>query len=261
MNKVEKLLHERYIEFWGDIYNIEKEEIYRLKDYIDYVESTLRNYSMMDLSYERIKDLFMMKHLDYVEEALSCMLQGNYSSLSCMIRILIENYITFFLIKKYKTKELWKYWYVYGSYKATRIMGDEPFHSKAIKNYNDMCEILNIEDNNIFDNQSYSWLRKVVKLKRYNFKQVCNLVDLDLYKDFNYLSERVHSNNMLFKTFGVDMRVLSKFIFTIYDLTDKTIRLYDHRYLRRIQYNVLCTRLLESLQDCIDFKEELPGLK
>ncbi len=258
MSEQERLLHDRYMEFWTDIYNIEKDEVKNLKEYIDYVESTLRTYNMNSLSYERVKDLLMMKHLDYASEALSCMLQGNYNSLSCMIRIIIENYITFYLIKKYKSKDLWKYWYVYGSYKVYKTMDHEPFRSMMKQKYLEMCELLGVKETDLFDMQSYSWLRKVKDLKRYNFKQVCNLVDESLYKDFNYLSERVHNNNMLFKTFSVDMKVLSKFIYTIYDLTDKTIRLYDHRYLKRHKYNNLCIKLLESLDKCINYKEEFP---
>lgn len=257
MNEVKEVLNERLEEFWYDIYNIEKDEVRKLKDYIDYVESTLRSYDIIDLGYERIRDLFMMKHLDYLHEALSCMLLGNYNSLSCMIRIIIENYISFFLVKKYKSKDLWKYWYAYGSYKATRIIGNEPLHSKTIEKHKELCDILDIKDSDIFDMQSYSWLKKVVTLKRYNFKQACNLVEPGLYKDFNYLSERVHNNNMIFKTFSVDMKILTKFIYTLYDLTEKTIRLYDHRYLRRFEYKKLSMDLLESLDTCINFKEEV----
>lgn len=261
MTEVEKLLHDRYEDFWYDIYNIEKEEVKCLMEYTNYVENTLRSYKMIKISYEHIKEIFMMKHLDYVHEAISGMLQGNYNSLSCMLRIMIENYITFYLIKKYKTKDVWKYWYVYGSYKAYRTMDHEPLRSMMKQKYFEMCEILDVQDTDIFDMQSYSWLRKVIKLKRYNFKQVCDLVDENLYKDFNYLSERVHNNNMIFKTFGVDMKVLSKFIYTIYDLTDKMIRLYDYRFLRRIKYNNLCVKLLESLDVCLNFKEELLSIE
>lgn len=259
MSEVKQLLHDRYIDFWTDIYNIEQDEVKCLKRYVDYVENTLRDYDMTSMSYDKMKSFFMMKQLDYVQEALSCMLQGNYNSLSCMIRIMIENYITFYLIKKYKSKDLWKYWYVYGSYKAYRTIGHEPLRSMMKQKYLEMCEIIDIQDTDIFDMQSYSWLKKVVFLKKYNFKQACNLVDENLYKDFNYLSERVHNNNMIFKTFGVDMKVLSKFIYTIYDLTDRTIRLYDHRYVRRITYNNLSVRLLESLDVCLNYKEAFPN--
>lgn len=157
----------------------------------------------------------MKKHLDYLDEAISNILQGNYNSLSCTIRIIIENYITFYLINKYKKYDLWKYWYVYGAYKVFRIVDHEPDRSIAKKAYLDLCESLGINDVNIFDMQSYSWLRKVKKLKNYNFKRACNLVDSNLYKDFNYLSERIHNNNVIFKTFPVDMKVFSKYIYFV----------------------------------------------
>ena len=255
MNDMEKILYDRYLDFWAYIYDIEKEEIKSLIKYTKYINDTLTFPYSANGYYNEIKEILMKKHLDYLDEAISNILQGNYNSLSCTIRIIIENYITFYLINKYKKYDLWKYWYVYGAYKVFRIIDHEPGRSIAKKAYLDMCESFEINDVNIFDMQSYSWLKKVKKLKNYNFKQACNLVDSNLYKDFNYLSERIHNNNVIFKTFSVDMKVFSKYIYTLYDITDKTIRLYDHRYLRRYKYKSLCQELLESLDTCLNYNE------
>lgn len=133
MNDMEKILYDRYLDFWAYIYDIEKEEIKSLIKYTKYINDTLTFPYSANGSYNEIKEILMKKHLDYLDEAISNILQGNYNSLSCTIRIIIENYITFYLINKYKKYDLWKYWYVYGAYKVFRIIDHEPGRSIAKK--------------------------------------------------------------------------------------------------------------------------------
>ena len=257
MSEIKKVLEDRYEEFWYDIYNIEKEEVRNLKKYIDYVESTLRNYTSYSTDYDGIKDMFMMKHLDYLQEALECLLIGSYNGLSCIIRIMIENYIGFSLIKKYKKQNVWKSWYLHGFYKATKVVGNEPLRSKVRKNYIDLCTIFGVDESFANNIKPYGWLEKAVKLKNYNFKDACKNVDIDAYKDFNALSEFVHNNDVITKSRPILMAWLTNFIYKIYFYTDKMIRQYDHRYLRRVYYRKLEMDLLESLEKCINYKENI----
>lgn len=58
MNEIEKLLIDRYKEFWYDIYNIEKEEVKKLKEYVDYVEKELREYRAISYNYNDVCSFF-----------------------------------------------------------------------------------------------------------------------------------------------------------------------------------------------------------
>lgn len=50
MNDMEKILYDRYLDFWAYIYDIEKEEIKSLIKYTKYINNTLIfPYSLMDL--------------------------------------------------------------------------------------------------------------------------------------------------------------------------------------------------------------------
>lgn len=257
MNEVKKVLEDRYEDFWYDIYNIEKEEVRRLKEYIDYVESTLRNYEPRTYDYEGVKEMFMMKHLDYLKEALACLLIGSYNGLSCAIRIMIENYISFSLIKKYKKQDLWKDWYLHGFYKVTKSVGNEPLRTKIRKNYEDLCLSFGVKVEYVNNIKPYGWLERVVKLKNYNFKDACKHIDVDAYKDFNVLSGFIHNNDVMSKTRPILMEWLTSFIYKIYFYTDKMIRQYDHRYLKIVYYRKLEMDLLEALDKCTNYKENV----
>ena len=102
MNEIKEMILEKYNDFWYDIYTIEKDEMKKLKHYIDYVEKNLRTYKLIQHSYDGISYLFINKHLNYLKEAFTSILLKNYNAFSCVMRIIIENNVSFFLIKKYK---------------------------------------------------------------------------------------------------------------------------------------------------------------
>ncbi len=261
MDNVRKELIDRYEEFWLCIYNNEKEEIRRLKEYIDYVEKSLREYNVLDNSYNSFKSLFMNKHLDYLQEAFYSLVLGNYNSCICLIRIIIENYITFLLIKKYRKAELWKDWYIFGYKKYIKMVDKEPYHLKILNSYDSICKNLNFNSSIFNNSEPYAWLERVVKLKRYNIGKICNSPKCNIkegkkiYKDFEYFSSYIHNNDVVAKTNWIDMKLLSSLLFAMYNYTDKIIKEYDGRYLRRIQYTYLKYNLLESLDECINYSE------
>lgn len=256
MSEMKEYIISKYEDFWYDIYNIEKEEFIALKQYMNYVQKELRNYKMFSYEYDSIKNLFMNKHLDYLNEAFSCLLLGNYNAFSCLMRIIIENYTSFILIKKYKNKNIWIDWYLFGV-KKTLNMVSEPYRSKMLEKYKKLCDIFKFDDN-IFDNmQSYGWLKRCIKLKNYSFKNVCKEIDYKVYADFEYLSSYIHNNDIISKNIFVDMQILSKFLFLMYDYTNKIIKEYNYHFLQRNYYNYLCTNLLDSINTCCNYKENL----
>lgn len=165
MKDLENVLYQEFQEFWYNIYNIEKDEIKALKKYIDYVEKTLRDYHTITFNYSGIKKLLLKKRLDYLQKSLTCILIEDYNGLACILRIMIENYVCFCIIKKYRKKEIWKYWFLHGFYKATKKIGNEPYHSKVRKNYEELCDSLNVSYDCIDDQKAYSWIKSAVKLK------------------------------------------------------------------------------------------------
>lgn len=198
---------------------------------------------------------FMNKHLDYLHEAFSSILLGNYNAYSCLMRIILENYVSFLLIKKYKKKEIWKDWYFWSYYKVFKYIDQEPYHSKIKKQYKKLGINLDFDINIIDNAQPYGWLKRAVKLKNYSFKNACSLIDEKIYKDFSYLSRNIHNNDMISKTNWVDMKILTKFLFLMFDYTDKMINEYNYHFMRRKYYNFLSTELLESLNCCCDYTE------
>lgn len=255
MEEIKEYLLDRYKDFWYDIYYIEKQEIKWLKTYIDYISNVLKEFKPLNCSYESISALFIKKHLDYLQEAFSSIILKNYNAFSGIMRIMIENYISFYLIKKYKKEELYMDWYLWSYYILIYKMQDEPFHSKIKKNYEDLCKYLGVTADYIDNRQAYGWLKRVCKLKNYSFKNVCDLVDSNIYKDFSYLSMKVHNTDMNAKTDWIDMTLLTKFIFIIYQYSEKIIKEYKPSIIRRSKYNAIATKLLESLDNCCNFKE------
>lgn len=257
MEELKNMILERYTDFWYDIYNIEKEEVKRLKKYIDYVEKELRHFKAISCNYDSIVSLFINKHLDYVQEAFTSLLLKNYNAFSCVMRIMIENYVSFIMIKKYKNKEIWKDWYLWSFYKQIDKVNLEPYHTKVKENYEKMCDNLNVPSDYIKNAQSYGWLKRVLKLKNYSFKNVCDLVDKSIYDDFSYLSGNIHNTDMYTKTNWIDMNLLTKFLFILYSYTEKMVKAYNHNIIKRKEYNDLSIYLLESLSDCSEYKEEI----
>ncbi|MBE6159591.1 MAG: hypothetical protein E7157_00900 [Lactobacillales bacterium] len=255
MEELKEMLLDRYTDFWYDIYNIEKEELKRLKKYIDYTEKELRHFNSLSYDYDSIASLFMNKHLDYMQEAYTSLLLKNYNAFSCVMRIIIENYVSFTLIKKYKKKEIHKDWYLWSFNKLVNIVDTEPYHTKVKKGYEKICGLLNVSSDYINNKQSYGWLNRVVKLKNYSFKNACEIVDKEIYKDFSYLSGYIHNTDFYAKTNWIDMTTLTKFIFILYSYSEKMIKTYNHYIIRRKEYNELTIFLLESLNNCCEYKE------
>ena len=71
---MKKIIIERYEDFWYDIYNIEKEEVKCLKEYIEYTKQELRNYNPYSFDYNSILNFLLNKHFDYLDEAFTSLL-------------------------------------------------------------------------------------------------------------------------------------------------------------------------------------------
>lgn len=260
MKELEDLLLYHHRDFWYDIYNVEKKEVRALKNYIDYVEKELREYRGVDANYKSVSCLFMNKHLDYLREALLSLSLGNYNSFAVCARIMIENYVGFELLKKYRKRNVWKDWYLWSYYKAVKTLesnAKKEIVDKVKKAYVELCEVLGVDSDYITDTNSYGWLKRVEPLKKYNFNYACRLIDSNLYDDFVFYSSYVHNNDMVSKTNWVHMGLLTKFIHFIYEITDRMITSYKYHFIRRSEYHYLCIKLLETLDECNNYNEDI----
>lgn len=254
MNVVKEYLIGRHEEFWFDIYNIEKDEIRKLKDYIEYIKIELKEFIPLTCEYKSISALFMKMHLKYLEEAFSSLILGNYNALSCILRIIIENYVSYEFIKKYKKQSIYKDWYIWSIYKLTNRALEEPYKTEIKNNYDKLCTQLNVSLDYISNKEAYGWLAQKVKLRNYSFKTVSESIDPNIYKDFSYLSNNIHNTDLYTKINWTDMTLLTKYIYLIFYYTEKMIRIYKYNILRRNDYYYLRQNLLKSLDKCCNYK-------
>lgn len=269
MNKIEKYINERFYNFWGDIYPIEKEQFYAFYDYIKYIEDNCITYTYPKSKYIYYKNFFMRKFIDYLHEAFSSLLLGNYNAYSCAMRIIIENYVCFYFIKKYQEEKLWKDWYIF-SLKKILLKQEKNMKTNDIyikhyqkfkKIYESECKRLNIDGNiyNVYD--SYSWLCRVIKPnpknKKYDFRYVSSLVDEIIYNDYDRLSDNIHNIDYIIKNDITLMEKLCNYLVILFNYTDFMVMEYNLNIYKRHEYSTLRENVLYSLMKC--FKEwEVP---
>ncbi len=249
MSKQKEYIVDKFEDFWTDIYNIEKEEVKTFYDYFVYSKEKMRGFVNFNYTYENVEQLLINKHFDYLNEMYSNILIGNYNSVATMLRIIIENYVTYFLIKKYKKESLYKDWVLWSTYKGKAILNESKYQRLAEESYCELEKALGLRLE--FTNQSFSWIKRVVKLKSYSIKTICkNFLDEQIYTDYSYLSALIHNDDYNTKIFTFfDKDKLTNFIYAAFNYTDKLIGTYDKRYLRDKTYNFLSIKVLEALDN------------
>ena len=247
--QLEEFLKNKYYDFWYEIENIEKKEIVSYYEYQEYVCCELKKFPLSISSYDDTKKYFMNKHIDYLKEAFSSLLLGNYNAYSCLMRIIIENYVSIELIKKYQKKELWKYWYLFSYQKALRSLDDSE-KEKIQDSFINLCKKYDVDIHDLSIKNDYGWLKRIGKLEKYNFFEVCKLVNQDIYQDYEHFSQSIHNNNYFSKMNLVDMKLLTKYIFLLYDYTDKMIHSIYPSFIRRKDYYYFSISLLDYLNQC-----------
>ena len=252
---LESYLKDRYYEFWYDIYNIEKKEVRALKNYIDYLEKNLRKYKISESTGEWVEDLFVRKHLDYLEEAFSNLILGNYNAFGSIVRIMIENYACYSIIKKYRKIEIWKDWYLWSTLKTIKGYEDKPNYGEAEKLFKELCKKFQVEDSSVSNTSNYGWVERITKNKRNSFKSICTLVDETIYEDFKELSSYSHNTNLYIKFNPILMERLAGFIYQLFTYSDKFVYAHNFHITKRKEYNNLCVDLLENLDTCINYRE------
>lgn len=249
MVRVKEELNIKFNEFWFEIDKIEQIEIKNLKEYLDYVKNLKRNH-IYKTEFERIESLFINKQLDYANEAFYSIILGNQNAFACLIRIMIENYVSFVLIKKYKQKEIWKDWYLWSFKKEINNLKSHKNNNLLEKQYRSLCKEMNVAISDISINQSYGWLNRVVNLKKYNFKSACGLVDKNIYNDFSCFSKFIHNTDLLAKMTWLDQTSLTKCIYSLYFYLNCFIDKYDDNFVKKHKYMLLVEKLLYSL-NCV----------
>lgn len=253
MEKI-SFLKQRFNDFWYPLYDFEQDEINCLNNYLNYVIKNLKIKSAQENDYKiNLLNFLMQKHISYVNEAYSSLLLGNFNACASLLRIMMENYVTFIILKKYEKEEIWKdflFWSFYKKIEQLKKNGLDVSHSDY-ENLEKMLGKLRAELS-YFSNinvKNYGWLEHLIDNKSATFQQACKLANVDIYHDFTDLSSYIHSNDFITKMNWLDMTTLTKFIFLIYTYMDKMIIEYDRKFIKRKKY---CS-LEESLFHVIEF--------
>ena len=100
----------------------------------------------------------MNKHLDYLKEAFLSIIIGNYNSFAACVRTIIENYIGFMLIKKYRNKNVWKDWCLWSFFKtikALKSVSNREAINKFKNSFKELCNEMKIDKNSISNMEFY----------------------------------------------------------------------------------------------------------
>lgn len=245
-----KFIEDLYKEFWYDIDYIETEEIISLKKYIDYVINKLDDKIIIFKKETHIINIFIKKHKDYLKEAFASLLIGNYNGFNASLRMIIENYVSFVLIKKYPDKNLQDKWYYWSILKEIEKFKETEIYEKIKKDTEQIFTKNNINIKSI-NTKNYGWLEGILPKKDLNFKKISSLVDKSIYNDYKKASEIVHNDNYISKLNIVLMEQLGTYIFDLYYYTDLFIKELDKKTYNSKEYNHLKRDLLKKINKCI----------
>lgn len=246
-----KFIEELYKEFWYDIDNIETEEVISLKNYIDYVINILNDKIMVYNEDTHIINIFIKKHKDYLEEAFASLIIGNYNGFNASLRMIIENYVSFYIIKKNPKKKLEDKWYYWSILKEIEKLKDTKVYEKIKKETGETFSKNSIDVKNI-NTKNYGWLDGILPKKDLNFKKISSLVDKSIYNDYKKASEIVHNDTYISKLNIVLMEQLGAYIFNLYYYTDLFIKILDKEAYNSHEYNKLKKDLLKKINKCIN---------
>ncbi len=251
MNKEELKLKEKFNKFWLTIYPIEKEEIKAFYKYIEYLKEKMVKITITKSEFKKIQNLFLRKHFDYLDELYSNILVGNYNSVACLLRIIVENYCSFYFIKKFQKQKIYNDWILWSTFKLKQLFNETPYQTKMAEVYKELQKQYKITSD--FSSQSFAWLKRVLNLNNYSFKNVSKIISPNIYKDFSNLSNYIHNDDFITKTFSFfSQNELTRFIYIACNYTNEIIKIYDKRYLRNKNYIKLYTAALKAIDKNIN---------
>lgn len=76
-------------------------------------EDILKEEFKTNYTYEGSFYLIMKSIVQYAKEAFNNILDGNFYTLGAINRVIVENHIYLYLIKKYKEERVWAYWIIH----------------------------------------------------------------------------------------------------------------------------------------------------
>ena len=257
MKEIETMLIKKHKYFWNEIEPEEQAEIKALKNYIDYIKENIQPFKAGNNQYKQTLNLFMRKHLDYLEEAFLSLTLGNYNATTASIRTIIENYVGFMLIKKNKKKEIWKDWILWSYNKSIKTIKSAPYctrnkYQELEKLYEEAYTQFGISQNDLPTTEPYGWLKIVYKLNSYKLKNACDQIDPIIYQDFTYYSTLVHNNDIISKIKWMDTTMLTKMILFIYEYTHKIVKEYNYHITTRNEYFFLTITLEQTIRACVN---------
>ncbi len=177
------------------------ETIYRLLQSADqYIQRLKGRFD----TYEGCRYLWIQNIMKYAKEAYNSAKIGNFISLAIMERCIIENYVCACFIQRYEKERLWEKWFISSIisscnmlYKSTK---DNQKQEEIQKYIDELCRDRGISID--WDVRSeYGWTSAVLKKKKPTFYDLCEFVDLDIYKDYRMLCDFCHGVNAVNKIY------------------------------------------------------------
>ena len=163
-----------------------------------------------EIDYKNILYIWIRNLYGYGKEAFNNLLVGNMYSYATINRTLIENYIYFLYIHKYREEELWKDWYIYSQItimQSYQLADREQLQNMLENMLEDMIRDMGedpdryLKDRRIRDN---AWLVKVFpgkKVSDINMYVLCSHIHKpDLYKEYQVLCNFTHGQNFYIKS-------------------------------------------------------------
>ena len=257
MKEVENYITSRFNNVWDKLEEVEKKEFHCFGKYIKFIKENCNDYSNNEDQYVYYKNFFMRKFIGYLDEAYSSLLLEIYNAFSGAMSVIIENYVCFYLIKKYRDDELYNDWYVFSLKKELFTLKDNTAKYNEFKKLYELeCKTLNIDDSLYDINDSYSWLSRVVKpnaeTNTYDFKYVSSLLNSHIYNDYNEISGNIHSVDYLSKNRLTLMEKTYRYLIMLFNYTNAMIKEYDINIFDNKEYVKLKEDLLNKLKNCFN---------
>ncbi len=175
-----------------------KKLISRMYEFIQAIEEDISKGEFINYyTYEGSYQLIMESIVQYVKEAFNNILDGNFYTLGAINRVIVENHIYLYLIKKYKEERIWAYWIVHSLLKQAKKC-----NYSNMDLFYEMCEELEL-DINIINSEEFQktysneWALPITR--KTTISNLSKLVSNKLYRDYQDLCDYAHGTSIFLK--------------------------------------------------------------
>ena len=162
--------------------------------------------------YDGICHMFAKSIVDYLKIAYDNLLLGHNYATQMVFRTIVENSVCLCVIQQYKEHELWKYYLIQSFHNSFKTAGSE-LTAQREKDFKELCQEYGIEEEFLiksikkgskepfaYIDKNYGWTYKIND--KFNFSNLCKLVNQREYSDFQLMSMYSHGTSIYLKVCG-----------------------------------------------------------